>query len=132
MWEIELLIEGKFFSIYAIKKPGVESFEAKKNIEELIPNKKQQKQVLNYFFRLFERIADTGSIHNKEQFRQVRGSIYEFKKKTGIRIMCFIRKRTIYLLHGFKKERQKTPKKEIEKAEQLIKQISQYWEVNNG
>jgi len=46
--------------------------------------------------------------------------------------MCFIRKRTIYLLHAFKKEGQKTPKKEIKKAEQLIKQISQYWEVNNG
>jgi len=131
MWEIELLIEGEFFNIYAIKKLGSKNFEAQKIIKKVFPDKKQQKQVLDCFLRYFKRIADKGYIHNKEQFRQVQGNIYEFKCK-GIRIMCFIRKRTIYLLHAFKKEGQKTPKKEIKKAEQLIKQISQYWEVNNG
>jgi len=33
MWEIELLIEGEFFSIYAIKKLGSKNFEAQKIIK---------------------------------------------------------------------------------------------------
>lgn len=74
--------------------------------------------------KLFELMLDRGKIFNKEKFRSLTGSdgIFEFKSDAH-RILCFILQgfnpKSFVLTHGFKKEKGKTPKKEIDKAEQI-------------
>ncbi|MGD9487585.1 MAG: type II toxin-antitoxin system RelE/ParE family toxin [Calditrichaceae bacterium] len=74
--------------------------------------------------KLIEFMLDRGHIFNKEKFRSLTGTngIYEFKSDSH-RLLCFIlpgkSPKTFVLTHGFKKEKGKTPKKEIDKAEKI-------------
>ncbi|MEZ4815744.1 MAG: type II toxin-antitoxin system RelE/ParE family toxin [Bdellovibrionota bacterium] len=74
---------------------------------------------------LFQRMADTGKIWNEQKFKHLEGSdsIFEFKTNEN-RVLCFffVGKRVI-LTHGFKKKQPKTPKDEIERAENLKKEF---------
>lgn len=61
------------------------------------------------------------------QFRQIKGSLWEIKIKThrsGYRLfyVC-IQGDNIVLLHAYKKQSQKAPKKEIETAEKRMMEI---------
>jgi phage-related protein len=73
---------------------------------------------------LFQRLADTGKIWNEQKFKHLEGSdsLFEFKANEN-RVLCFffVGKRVI-LTHGFKKKQAKTPKREIERAENLKKE----------
>lgn len=68
---------------------------------------------------LFQRMADTGRIFNKEQFKQVEGKIYEFKRHQ-VRIGCFQMGRRWLLTHGFRKKSKKWPRSEIERAQRIM------------
>jgi phage-related protein len=74
---------------------------------------------------LFQRLAETGKIWNEQKFKHLEGtdSIFEFKANEN-RVLCFffVGKRVI-LTHGFKKKQAKTPKGEIERAENLKKEF---------
>ena len=72
---------------------------------------------------LLKRSADFGLPKNPEKFKSLKGSgIYEFKSYQ-VRILCFFdREKVIILTHGFIKKRDKTPKREITKAEKLLKE----------
>ncbi len=73
------------------------------------------------FAALFAWLGDQGRIWNERKFKHLTGSerIFEFKADNG-RILCFffVGKRVI-LTHGFRKQGDKTPKGEIERAEAI-------------
>jgi len=87
------------------------------------------------FISLFDFMLAKGNINNAEKFKFLSDSdgIFEFKSDSH-RILCFIldglRPKSFVLTHGFKKEKGKTPKKEIKKAEQIKKLIFELH--NNG
>lgn len=83
---------------------------------ESMPASGQQK-----FAALFAWMGDHGRILNERKFKHLTGTnqIFEFKSEDG-RVLCFFFSgRRIILTHGFKKQGDKTPKKEIELAEKL-------------
>lgn len=71
------------------------------------------------FKKRTDRYAEYGVIHNEEQFKHLEDGIYELKIR-GHRVLCFHDKNTskkhLICTHGFKKQRNKTPKGQIKKA----------------
>jgi phage-related protein len=72
---------------------------------------------------LLQRAADFGPPRNEEKFKKLKDEmLWEFKSYQ-VRILCFFDKeKLIILTHGFKKQRNKTPKSEIERANKLRKE----------
>lgn len=68
---------------------------------------------------LFERMARCGDVPNREQFKSVRGKIFEFKKHQ-IRVFCFRKDDRWLLTNGYKKKRDKLDQREIERAERIM------------
>lgn len=75
------------------------------------------------FAALFAWIGDQGKIWNERKFKHLAGSeqIFEFKSDDG-RVLCFffVGKRLV-LTHGFSKKSDRTPKGEIERAQEIKK-----------
>jgi len=81
---------------------------------EQLPLIAQQK-----FAALFSRMGDTGKIWNERKFKHLTETkqIFEFKVDAE-RILCFFFVgRRLILTHGFRKAGDKTPKREIVRAE---------------
>jgi phage-related protein len=81
---------------------------------ERLPLGGQQK-----FAALFARTGDTGKIWNERKFKHLTETdqIFEFKVEAD-RILCFFFiGRRLILTHGFRKVGDKTPKREIDRAE---------------
>lgn len=74
-----------------------------------------------------ESIERFGFNSPRVEFRQIRGSLWEIKIKTqksGYRLFyACIKHINIVLLHAYKKQSQKAPKKEIEIAENRILEV---------
>lgn len=71
------------------------------------------------FAALFVRMGDTGKIWNERKFKHLTGTdqFFEFKVEAD-RILCFFFVgRRLILTHGFRKAGDKTPKREIDRAE---------------
>lgn len=71
------------------------------------------------FAALFVRMGDTGKIWNERKFKHLTGTdqLFEFKVEAD-RILCFFFVgRRLILTHGFRKVGDKTPKREIDRAE---------------
>ena len=64
---------------------------------------------------LFQRMADLGSIHNIEHFRNEGDGIYCFKPGRH-RFPCFFHGTDVVVTHGFKKQSPKMPPHELERA----------------
>jgi len=84
---------------------------------------------------LISRTAELGPPHNKLQCRALEGKhaegLYEFKAPGGTRVLWFYDKnRIIICTHGFVKKGQRTPRREIDKA-QSIRQLY-FEEKQNG
>ncbi len=89
---------------------------------ERLPLTAQQK-----FAALFARMGDTGKIWNERKFKHLAETdqIFEFKVETD-RILCFFFVgRRLVLTHGFRKTGDKTPKREIERAEAYKKEFEE-------
>ncbi len=110
----ELVYEGEVFNIEAYCADTGKALVIDW-IDEL-PDKLQVKLAA-----LFTRLGDHGTIYNERKFKHLSGTnqIFEFKADDA-RVLCFFffGKRVI-LTHGFKKKGQKTPKREIERAENI-------------
>lgn len=71
-------------------------------------------------------VADFLEIHGNllgmPHAKRLEPNLYELRirGKEEIRIIYGFKQKNIYLLHGFKKQKQKTPKKEIETARQRL------------
>ena len=72
-------------------------------------------------------VEDLGLDSPRVQFRQIRGHLWEIKirlQSTGVRLFYVVLKaKTLVLLHGYKKQSQKAPKKEIETAEKRMLEV---------
>jgi phage-related protein len=72
-------------------------------------------------------MAQVGKIWDTERFRKLCGKIWEFKIHPKVRVSCFQSGKTWFLTHGFDKETGNTPRKEIERAEQIMREhIAQF------
>ena len=98
---------------YAVCANG--SMPAKNFIEDL------DESELRRLDTLFRRMADTGRIHNRKQFKQVDGKVYEFKRYQT-RVGCFQVGDRWRLTHGFVKKSDKWPKREIERATRIMQE----------
>lgn len=81
---------------------------------EQLPRATQQK-----FAALFARMGDTGKIWNERKFKHLTETdqLFEFKVEAD-RILCFFfLGRRLILTHGFKKTSDRTPKREIDRAD---------------
>ena len=76
-------------------------------------------------FALIERTAEEGPPLNEEKFKKVEGEkFFEFKTRQA-RILCaFGKDRKIILLNGFKKQKRRMPRAELERARDLLSQYS--------
>lgn len=68
---------------------------------------------------LFKRMADYGTVPNREQFKPVRGEIFEFKKHQ-IRVFCFRRENRWLLTNGYRKKRDRIAPAEIDRAIRIM------------
>lgn len=68
--------------------------------------------------RLFNKMAMFGRIGNFEKFKKESGEIFGFKS-FQIRIGCFQMGRMWLLTHGFRKKRDKWPKSELDRADEI-------------
>jgi len=72
-------------------------------------------------------IEELGFDCPRVQFRQIKGSLWEIKIKTqgaGLRIFYVtVYSKTLVLLHAYKKQSQKAPKKEVETAERRMIEV---------
>jgi hypothetical protein len=98
---------------YAICANG--SMPAKEFIEVL------DERELRQMDTLFRRMADTGKIFNKEQFKQVKDKIYEFKRYQT-RVGCFQIGTRWVLTHGFIKKADRWRNSEVERAERIMEE----------
>lgn len=96
---------------YAIRTNG--SMPAKKFIERL--DESDQRKMA----ALFNRMAQHGDVPNPEQFKPVRGKIFEFKKHQ-IRVFCFRKGDRWLLTIGYKKKKDKLDQGEVERAERIM------------
>ncbi len=72
---------------------------------------------------LLKRTGDHGLPVNEEKFKKLQGyDLWEFKSYQ-VRLMCFLYGDDIVILtHGFRKQRNKTPRTEIERALRIKKE----------
>lgn len=82
--------------------------------------KKQQPQAVAKIAHLIDLLETHGSFLGMPHSKKLETNLYELRVrgKEEIRIIYGIKEKAIYLLHGFKKQKQKTPLKDIETARQ--------------
>ncbi|MCC5815285.1 MAG: type II toxin-antitoxin system RelE/ParE family toxin [Leptospira sp.] len=76
---------------------------------------------LKYYF---ERMSKTGAWNNPKQIKKLEGDLFEFKVQTGLRVIFAydpVNRKVVLITHSFLKKKQKTPKKEIERSKELLK-----------
>ncbi len=95
---------------YAVCSDG--SMPAKEFVEGL--DESDQRKLVT----LFRRLADTGKIFNREQFKLVDGNIFEFKR-FQVRVGCFQVGSRWLLTHGFIKKQDRWPEAELERANRI-------------
>lgn len=107
-----IAVQGAMRTIeYAVRADG--SMPAKVFIESLIIAEQSM------LAALFKRMADCGTVPNREQFKQVRDKVFEFKKHQ-IRVFCFRVGNTWVLTNGYKKKKDRLDPAEISRAEMIM------------
>ena len=86
---------------------------------------KQHASAQAKMLHLFELLELYGSQLGMPHSKQLGSGIYELRirGKEEIRIFYSFKQKTIYLLHAFKKQTQKTPRKELEVAIKRLTEI---------
>jgi phage-related protein len=95
------------------RSPGKEFFDA-------LPLQDQAK-----LMRLFELLGNQGGIYNAEKFKNLKEGFFEFKS-FQIRMLCrFLPGGVVLITHGFRKQRDWTPREEIDRAKKIFQQDQQ-------
>lgn len=81
--------------------------------------------------RRIELLAAEGRITNREQFKKLSGELWELKSYQ-VRIGCFQHGDAWYLTHGFIKKKDKWPKAQLERAEQIRLEHLEYLSRQRG
>lgn len=95
----------------------IKSFETKrgeKPVEEFVKN--LDEATIAKFVHSIDLLEKHGPFLGMPHVKKLTSDLYELRirGKQEVRIIYGFVKKTIYLLHGFRKQTQKTPKKEIE------------------
>ncbi len=100
-----------------------ESKRGEKPVEEFFYN--QQVQAQSKILRLFELLQIYGSQLGMPHARQLGFSLYELRVRgrEELRILYCFKQKTVYLLHAFKKQTQKTPQKELVIAQKRLTEL---------
>src|SRR3989338_5569462 len=82
--------------------------------------KKQQPQAIAKIAHLIDLLEIYGNLLSMPHAKRLEINLYELRVrgKEEIRIIYGFKGKIIYILHGFKKQKQKTPQKEIATARQ--------------
>ena len=113
--EVNIIITGCWGTIkYAKRSNG--SMPAKKYIDDL---KKINKKEWLRLGALLGYMAEEGRVINEQKFKKLRNEIWEFKSDKH-RILCFRKGNSWILTNCYKKESKKTPKREIDKSENIM------------
>ncbi|MDK2979368.1 MAG: hypothetical protein PWP52_2082 [Bacteroidales bacterium] len=97
----------------------------------------QSERVQNKIYKILEAIEILEQIPSRylKHIKNTDG-LYEVRVQLGTdiwRVFCFFDgERLVILLNGFQKKTQKTPKREIEKAQKLMKEYYKQKEQENG
>jgi len=85
----------------------------------------QQLQAQSKMLHLFELLELYGSQLKMPHAKQLVVGLYELRirGKEELRVLYGFKQNTIYLLHAFKKQTQKTPRKELEIARKRLTEI---------
>lgn len=114
--DISVVCRGQQRTVaYAVRKDGTKP--AEEFIEEEMDEKAWAKMLA-----MINKLCATGKISNDEQFKKEEGEIWGFKPTSQIRIACFQDGRFWFLTHGFVKKRDKWPRSELERAEEIRKE----------
>lgn len=74
---------------------------------------------------LFERLGESGQIHNREQFKKANTDFWEFKAFQA-RVLCYFRSdRRVVLTHGFLMKKDKMDKQELARAASIKNEYEQ-------
>jgi hypothetical protein len=71
---------------------------------------------------LLQRVANDGPPNDTDKFKELKGEdgICEFKTSGGLRLLCFWGEGSLIVTtHGYLKDKQKAPKRELERAQKL-------------
>lgn len=100
-----------------------ESTRGKKPVEEFFY--KQQLQAQSKLLHLFELLEVYGSRLGMPHAKHLEIGLYELRVrgKEELRVLYGFKQNTIYLLHAFKKQTQKTPRKELEIGQKRLTEI---------
>jgi len=112
--EDNILLKREWGTIkYAVRRSG--RMPARKFVESLDVRARIKLEAL------LERMAEYGEIRNVEKFKHLQDKIYEFKSGKN-RVLCFQGGRSWILTNGFKKQKGKTPRGEIMRAQDIMKE----------
>jgi phage-related protein len=100
-----------------------ESQRGEKPVEEFF--ERQQLSARTKMLHLFELLEVYGSQLGMPHSKQLGSGLYELRVrgKEEIRVLYGFKQKNIYLLHAFKKQTQKTPRKEIDTALNRLTEI---------
>ena len=100
-----------------------ESNRKEKPVEDFF--QRQQLSARTKMLHLFELLEVYGSQLGMPHAKQLGSGIFELRirGKEEIRIFYGFKRKTIYLLHAFKKQTQKTPRKEIDIALKRLTEV---------
>lgn len=114
MTDASILYSGKRYDISAVTVHG------RCFASEFINQLEQGEQAK--IISLLEYTGNYGPPKNREKFKKLEGAIWEFKSYQ-VRLLCFFDTGAVIIVtHGFRKKQTRTPKGEIERADQLRKQ----------
>lgn len=104
--------QGARFTIYALADDhGCKLLDFLSEVDGTRPSEAAK------LFRLIDFVAEAGPPRNEEKCRKLENDLWEFKTCGGIRVLWFYDAGQIIICsHGFIKQRQKTPRREIEIA----------------
>lgn len=109
---LQKIITGKKLVILALVKE-TDRCEFKNYFDGLHENDRKK------FVRLLRLVADHHPIRNEEKFRHEEDGIYALKSYQD-RGLCFFEEgKRLIITHGFKKKKQKLPRRHLKKAKRL-------------
>jgi phage-related protein len=88
--------------------------------------KRQQSHARSKIIHNIRLLEKYGNMLGMPHAKMLGGGLYELRirGKEEIRFFYFFKQKTIYLLHGFKKQKQKTPQKELELAISRMRELT--------
>lgn len=88
--------------------------------------KKQQPQARSKIIHNIRLLRQYGNMLGMPHAKMLGWGLYELRirGKEELRICYFFKQKTIYLLHGFKKQKQKIPQKELDLARLRMKKLT--------